>query len=61
VDLEAHAVAEAVAEVVAVARLVDAIARHAVHDAALGARADRGQGLLLRRQHELVDLARLVG
>jgi len=60
VDLEAHAMAEPVAEVVAVPGLGDAVARDGVHRTALGARVDGGERLLLRRQHELVDLAGLV-
>ncbi len=49
-----------VAEVLAVPGGVDPAPRHLVHRAALHAGADRGQRLLLRREHQLVHLDRLV-
>ena len=61
VDLDADAVAEAVAEVLAVAGGGDDVARDRVDLAAGGAGADRGERRLLRRAHELVDLARRAG
>ena len=61
VDLQAHAVAEAVAEVLAVARPLDDLARDRVDLASAAARAHRAQAGELRAQDELVDLAIRIG
>ena len=57
VDLGADAVAEAVAEVLAVAGGGDDLARDGVDLAPAGAGAHRGQRGLLSAEHQLVDLA----
>ena len=54
-DLEPDAVAQAMAEVLAVARRVDDLARHGIDLAAGRPRTDRVQRLPLRLQHDLVD------
>src|SRR3954447_2756659 len=57
VDLEPDPVSEAVAEVLGVARVVDDRARDRVDLPAGRARPHRGEGGLLRAQHEVVDIA----
>ena len=55
------AVAEAVAEVLALPRLLDHLARDSVDLFAVRSRPDRGERPFLGREHELVDLAGPLG
>jgi hypothetical protein len=57
VDLQAHAVAEAVTEALTVAGLLDHLARHRVEVAPAQPCRDGREALFLRAEHERVNLA----